>query len=81
MVVFQVSVVIAISGWMEEDQDYRRSFGVLPDNEHISTEVLYGALTASTIYRWNHVQYVPIILSMIIGIYYFMSSSLYSLEI
>ena len=39
LVVFQVSVVIAISGWMEEDQDYRRSFGVLPDNEHISTEV------------------------------------------
>ena len=35
----RMAVIIMVSGWMEEDEDDKRTFGVVPSEETISLKV------------------------------------------
>ena len=35
----RMAVIIMVSGWMEEDEDDKRTFGVVPSEENLSLKV------------------------------------------
>ena len=36
----RMEVIIMVSGWMEEDEDDKRTFGVIPSDEKIGLKVI-----------------------------------------